>query len=333
VGARGAGKCVGADSAVVEPFVRRALRRFRALWLFSFVVVCGGLLIVHGGALWSALPPWSQWRFDWIAVSVFIQCVTWLALAKAWVGLVRGATGHGIAMIDALNHQALVSLGKYLPGKVWGMVARGGLMRRWGMSARDVIELSFLEQILVLHSAACVALLSAAWLLSSVRTELSALLLVVALVGLLLGRPAVVPTVRWLASRLTRSSIGSVSPLPSHITYMGWLFWYVLSWVLFGLVAAAVSAVVLPSLDLNLQSSLWFVLATTISMTLGFVALFAPAGLGVRDASLGWVLASWMTPVDAALAVIVIRMWSILADAAIGCVLIMTGTLEDRRDQ
>lgn len=295
------------------------MRRIRSLWLLAFAILALVLLAMHGRTLWSAVPPWSQWRYDRVAWSALLQILVWLTLALAWVRLLAGAASGRIQLGQALMHQSLVALGKYVPGKIWGMVARGGLLNRAGMSGERIVEVSLLEQLLVMHSAAVAALLAGSlFLFARQQHWLGSLALALCVLSVPVARMLALPVTVWIARRIGRNT--AMAPRRSGATgdYLRWLAWYVLAWLLFGVLGATVSGALLPAFSLDLPSVLWFVVAIAVSTTLGFLALFAPAGIGVRDGALGWMLAMIMTPVEAAIAVVAVRLWSVLADGLLG---------------
>ena len=58
--------------------------------------------------------------------------------------------------------------------------------------------------------------------------------------------------------------------------------------------------------------------AAGLSATVGFLALFAPAGLGVREAILLVVLSGVLSETDAALVTVAMRLLSILVEVGLG---------------
>ena len=55
-----------------------------------------------------------------------------------------------------------------------------------------------------------------------------------------------------------------------------------------------------------------------LGMVVGFIALFAPAGIGVREVVNGGILLGSLTAIEIAGFVILLRCWSVCADIMIG---------------
>ena len=66
--------------------------------------------------------------------------------------------------------------------------------------------------------------------------------------------------------------------------------------------------------DLPLNNMLYIIGAVSVSAAISLLAVFAPGGLGVREATLILLLAPIMPPAIAFVLVVLLRLWSIVVD-------------------
>lgn len=169
-------------------------------------------------------------------------------------------------------------LGKYVPGKVWAFAGRVALCTREGLSVLEASASVLYEQVFLLLSAAIVGLLGVVFLPpKSTQVPIAALTLG-GLAVFVIAHPAVIRRGFAFACRILKRD-----PVPFRMKtaqYLGMLGWYLSFQVLAGfsffLVAksfAALSWELLPS----------FVSVYALAWAAGFIAFFAPAGLGVRE--------------------------------------------------
>jgi hypothetical protein len=57
------------------------------------------------------------------------------------------------------------------------------------------------------------------------------------------------------------------------------------------------------------------VIANTVGITIGFFAVFAPAGIGVREGMTAWMLSTYMPLADAVILTVLFRLWLLAVDA------------------
>jgi len=71
-----------------------------------------------------------------------------------------------------------------------------------------------------------------------------------------------------------------------------------------------------------LELLLALMLANTVGNTLGFLALFAPGGIGVREGVASSILAGFMPLGDAVMLSLLFRLWTVVLDALCSLVLL-----------
>ena len=260
-----------------------------------------------------------------IAGSILV-CVNLALLLAAWTVSLRWCAQR-IRYVDAARVWFTANLARFLPGAVWQFASLAVMSARYGLSAMAATATVLLEQIVLLFT----GLLVLAALTPSVlhATWWQAALVVAAVlgaVGLALPRPGG-RLGRWIetrvpAVRLLWSQLG-----PAQLLVFTLML--VLPWLLYGV---AFRLLALGLLDHPIGSWSDYVAAFTGSYVAGIIAVFAPAGLLVREAAL--VKALMTVGVDGADAVILAvasRVW--LTALELGCgavVMALPGALPPR---
>lgn len=216
-----------------------------------------------------------------LALSVALLAATLPITAALWCRVLDEFGEPGVRLADAAAILLVANLGRYLPGKIMQLAGVGILARQRGLSATKATSAAIANQILNMVGAA----LCGGWLIAtrmgttSVLVGLLAVLAAAAFLyfggaGTLLG---------WLLRRT-----GSTDDLPrlSGRRLALLLPGYLLNWALHGLAFAC--------LGWGIGMDTGLVVATTAfaaAYFAGYIALFAPAGIGVRESGLAGLLA------------------------------------------
>lgn len=190
-------------------------------------------------------------------------------------------------------------LGKYIPGGVWHFVGRAAIYRDWEMSRADTARALLLEQGWLVASGFCFgAMLTLSTVLSSYAAEASPL----ARAALGIGAFAlVVPwfvIMRALSQRVNNSECDHRQLVFECVILLS---------LVFGLMGTSFW-VIAPVDD---SSPLEAVGAFSIAWAIGYIAVFAPSGIGVREGALILLVGHSLTTEQAVFAVSIHRMlWS-----------------------
>ncbi len=253
--------------------------------------------------------------------ALVLQTAFWLLTSALWKQIVAEVSGSSISLKESFFQLCLVSIGKYLPGKVWGMVARASHMkRRHGITQEQVITATYYEQFFLFCSA---ALLVAALLVGIYGTAWAWAWVGLATAGAVIGQ-RYNKTVVVLISRLYVWAgrkgkqdvvIGRLAPR----TYYFLLLSYVAVWAILGLVFSCVYFTFF-SAPVTYSAIPSMMIANTVGITAGFLAIFAPGGIGVREAVSSGLLASQIPLADAILLSLLFRLWLIVTEISLGLV-------------
>ena len=223
-----------------------------------------------------------------------------------WARLVQVLGGPRLNTITAVSVYMVSSLARYIPGKLWQVASLAYLASRAGVSATIASSAALLGHLLNLGAAVVVAgiALGLGNLVQLPRSLSLAALAVAVLVAGAIGVPSVLRALLRLAFRLGRES----SPLPVLDTLFGvrWIAFYAPAWIGFGsgfaLLWASVPGV--PAADWTAAVGIF-----AAAYFVGYAALFAPAGLGVREGVMALLLAPWIGAAPAVIFSVMARVW------------------------
>ena len=302
----------------------------RRIWicLFALVTIVFMAYVIreHHTAL-AEIHLTSPWLLIFAAA---MHGVFWLVAIAFWRYAVRVTTQKKLSMRESFRQLALVAVGKYIPGKVWGFLARGTALKQSEASTAEVFAATFVEQWAMLMSAGLVGGL----LLLMIRpngllTVVGVAAIVTSVLGNHLFRFGVSMFQRALSAVSESNERRQIIPL-RYPHYLILLLTHSLMWVLMGSVLASIYfAFSLQAFSIELYAAL--VLANTVGIVTGFVALFAPGGLGVREAVTTAVLLPYIPLEQAALLSITFRLWTTLIDIFLAVTLVWQAARATRR--
>ena len=234
-----------------------------------------------------------------------------------WKRLIASVSGADFTLWESFRQQNLLNLGKYLPGKIWGMLARGATLTDRGVTVTGAIVATCTEQTIVLHS----AFLVGAILFASLRPSLPTLALASAAILTLAFGAQLLRIVFRLYLKMAKHGAELLSPqkigLISHATYLNFALGYSAGWIVNGLLFTSIYFAFFDA-TFSIQLLGILILANTFGVTLGFLAIFAPSGIGVREAVTSGVLALVMPLDDAIMLTVLFRLWLVLTDIVVG---------------
>jgi uncharacterized membrane protein YbhN (UPF0104 family) len=277
-------------------FAFRALRNF---WSDS------------SGRLGQIHPEWG-----WIATSGVVFLATYAVLVETWREMLR-SWGSDLSFRKAARIWTVSNLGRYVPGKLWQIGAMGMMAQRARVSAIAATGSAILNVVVNLVAGfAVVALFGWPLLnlpaLGGIRTGV--LFIVACVTGLTLLPVALPPFLRWL-TRLTGRDL-AVGPLPPIAIFLS-LIGNLVAWLLYGVAFALFARGVLGSSQGPLTA---YVAVYALSYLVGYLVLFAPAGVGFREAAMIALLpaAHLADPSQATILAVTSRLWLTALEIAPG---------------
>lgn len=238
-----------------------------------------------------------------VALSSLGLLLAYLFSAALWGLMVREIGGYEVGMVPALRVFFTANLGRYLPGKLWQVAGLAYLARGEGVPAGTATGAAILGQAFSLGGA---TLLGAAVLLDSGRgSALGGGWAVGILVVLLLAAtsPAILRVILPFWFRLARQDVPD-GFRPDRAFGIRWLGLYAVAWTFQGLAFWTLARGL--GFEIGL---LWGVTAFPAAYVAGYLALFAPAGVGIREGVLV-VLLGPALGVGAGVLALIARLWT-----------------------
>ena len=221
-----------------------------------------------------------EWRVEpgWLVLSALVVWLMYALLIVAWRMLLAG-WGQRLDGWTAARIWTVSSLGKYLPGKVWAVAGMALMAQRAGMAAWAATGSAVVLQVLAIGTGAAVVGVTGRGAIETAHPGAGPALAVlvagaVAGVGLLLWPPFL----RRLL-RLAGSDDETRGTPPAAAIGFGVVANFV-AWIGYGAALWLLARGLLPGAGLRPELA---VAVFTASYLAGFLALFAPGGLGVRE--------------------------------------------------
>jgi len=301
-----------------------------AQWLIAAVVIgFAGRELAHQ---WKDVAPALKGlRADWGRVlgSGAIVLSTYLILVEAWRATLR-VWSESLPFGTAARIWFVSNLGKYVPGKVWQIAAMGAMAQKAGVSAAAAVGSSLIVNLVSIVAGFAVIAVTAAGKVGTAvgvgassdggrSAELAVIAIAIAGGAALLLAPVAVPRLATLAGRVT----GRTIPIPRVPPRAIWVAAAstTASWLLYGIAFALFAHGVSPRATGNASS---YIAVYTGSYLAGYLALFAPGGVGVREAILVLAMPRFglASAPDAAVIAITSRLWLTILEILPGLLLL-----------
>ena len=234
-----------------------------------------------------------------LIISTIVLLLFYLFHAMLWRGITTQLGGQPFGVRSAIRIYFLSGLGRYIPGRLWQVAGIVVLSQRAGISPIAATAATILAQFAFITTGLIyLAIVMPTWggitpvLIAAVAFALIALSF----------------TARhWAAHKIKR--LQPAIDMLDRLTLAGMLKWwlaYGISWIILGVAFVLFTGAFV---DLDVQQQRFVAGAIAASYLGGVLAIFSVAGLGVREALMGSLLASVM-PAPAALVVAVAsRVW------------------------
>jgi len=231
----------------------------------------------------------------------------YLGSALLWGRMVRELGGPPLGGFTSVRIYMVSNLGRYLPGKVWQIAGMALLARRMGVTPAVSAGAAILGQGVALAGASVVGAVAFAGAEGQLRWLGLGLLLGVLGFLLVTGVPVLFQRLVHTAYRVVRQ-VPPPDLLMNRSFGIRWLALYAMNW--------AVYAVAFWGLARSLRMEVTVIEAApafAAAYVLGYAAIFAPAGVGVREGF----LVAFLQPVvgtGAVVLALVARLWTTVVE-------------------
>ena len=259
-----------------------------------------------------------QLRINWLwilAATVFGLGARYL-FARIWIFFLHslGATIKGEKTLELYEVYAKSWLGRYVPGSVAWVVGKVYFASKLGISKTKLAVSSFLEAILQIIT---VLLTASLLLVLDPRSYQLAgnwiwVILGVAILALLAVIPGILSKYLGFAYRLAKNAELDPQSIPNAKTLLRAVGLFAISSLISGLALYFVALAIAP--EIGLRELMFVLAASNLASAISMVAIFAPAGIGVREAIQIAALIFLMTPEQALAVALMMRLMSVCWD-------------------
>lgn len=268
----------------------------------------------------SAVRAAARTSWSGVALASILVFVSYAVLIATWRGTVQ-AWGERIGVGHATHIWFVSNLGRYLPGKVWQIGAMGVLAQQAGVAPVAAVGSAIVVSLVHLLVGFAVVAASGSALMTAYLPAGPWFALALTLLGAgVIASPWLLPTgVRFLASITGRPMVAP--RLPPRAVWLA-ATGSALAWTLFGIAFHVLSVALLGRQTGDVASS---IAVFTLSYQLGFIALFAPGGIGVREITMQALLvgAGAMSGPEALWLAVASRLWLTVLEIVPGSVLML----------
>jgi hypothetical protein len=248
------------------------------LWLVLVLAAAGYYFYRNQDQVVNLINQLSAWR---IVLSLVLLIIGKMFLVL-FVQFSVNSEGWHPKYIETMGIYGLSSLGKYVPGGIWHFVGRFGIYKVNGLSGKASTRAMILENVWLLGSAFATGIIGVfltrfdliAGLLNLPDYQWLAILFTALALGLWL---VVLMIVHKTMRRHTAKDIPNVFAIAS-LGLMLWTFIGSSFFVMFN--------------GFHLSTAPLFIGGYAVSWAVGYIAVFAPGGLGVREAALAFVFSN-----------------------------------------
>lgn len=243
----------------------------------SIVLLAARSLVRNWDQLRSQPLEWHL-QVGWLVLSVLVVWLMYAILIVAWRTLLS-SWGQQLDGWNAARIWTVSSLGKYLPGKVWAVAGMALLSQRAGIAPVAATCSAVILQVLAIGTGAAVAGLTGAHALEEAQRGAGAVLALLVAgallgIGLLFWPPFLRRLLHLVAPTVTDDRAPSARGILVGIAAN------LVAWLGYGLALWLLARGMLPTSGLDLRVA---IAVFTASYLAGFLALFAPGGIGVRE--------------------------------------------------
>jgi uncharacterized membrane protein YbhN (UPF0104 family) len=303
--------------------LRRALINLAQVALMAAVVYFAGTkLVASWGLVRQAAAGLSlNW---WIVIaSGFLVLAAYAVLIEAW-RIVMGAWNAVLPFWSAVRIWTVSNLGRYVPGKVWQLGALVVMVQQRGISGVAGAGSALVNTIISGITGFAVVAVTGASVLHLPRGALVAIWAVG--IAIVLAMPVALPFLGAVASRVTRRSI--VLPRLAPSVVLATVVGTAIAWCIYGVAFQLLTKGLLGHAP---GGTALYISVFAGSYLIGFLALFAPGGLVVREGVMQIALANaGFSTGNAIVIAVASRLWLLVLEILPGVLFILGHPIRER---
>ena len=255
--------------------MRKAFIGLQVIFAAAVVWFAGTRMVLYWHDI-SAQPLTVRVAWGAVALSALVVFASYATLIETWRRVLRG-WGGSLSWPATAHIWFVSSLGRYIPGKVWQIGAMGALAQRAGVSPLAATGSSIVVNLVNLLAGGAVVLAAGADVL---QVPGAAAIAAIVLTVVLLTLPLSVPGAVRVAARVSGRDLAiPVIPFASLVVaFVGCTIGWLLYGAAFFLLERGLLGGAMPTGGIMASIAVY-----TASYLAGYVAFFAPGGIGVRE--------------------------------------------------
>ena len=244
-------------------------------------------------------------NFPLFVASSLLLMIGYAISATNWAYIVNDLGGPQIPKADAIRLFMIANLGRYIPGKIWQIAGLTALAKDRGVPPGTAVGAAVLGQGIALVAAAGLGIGLYDVILPPGYFGLISIVLIGSVVVL-----ATIPVSFKAGAKLWLRFMGSQTiETRSPTSGLRWLLLYFVNWIVYALAFWMMVA----SFDSDI-SLIPVAAAFPAAYVLGYLMIFAPAGLGVREGFLIVFLSPHLGLGPSGVIAVVARLWTTLTE-------------------
>ena len=260
----------------------------------------------------------GRWRpqIGLLLMSCLMLFAAYLLSSLVWREMIKDVGLIETPIVSTISIYLSANICRYVPGKIWQIGGLAYLSQKSGIPKDLSVLSAILGQLLALCAASILGVY--AILMSQTSLILDPLTIAVLVIGTVI-------IAKYVGSLLLRKIIAD---RPGAVVYpwecwkpfmLKWFSLYLLNWILYAVSFWIFSASVGFEKNLLLLGS-----AFAGAYVLGYIAVLAPAGLGIREVSLAVLLSPIMSAEEALVLALLARVWTTFVEVIPGLPLLIT---------
>lgn len=251
-----------------------------------------------------------------VSVVALIAVFVWGVFV--WSRVLAGFVAEPIAYRSLLRIWFLSSLARYIPGKVWQFLAAGQLARAAALPVRLLVTSMIVQMIFGLLAALIIAVTTLPVNITGIGPIPDGWLVPVVVVAAAFAHPRIINLGLGLAARMSSREVlvwrgrWTEGLALLVLSVVSWLFQGLAFFLFIDSLVSVPFDAVLPLTGIN-----------ALSFATGYLVVLAPAGLGIREATMTVLLSPYVPDGVAAAIAVSSRLWTIAAELA-GAFLVLT---------
>ncbi len=255
---------------------------------------------------------WQIGNWGFLIISIFCALFGLFLFSSNWALVVRGF-GESIGLPGAFKISYLSNLGRYVPGKIWQLFGIIYVAKQYGLNPEKTTASFLISQLFMTVSAFLILAVSAQFEPAIIIDQIafvgegSAYLFTIAMMLLsllVIMRPNQILKVgNAILRRFSRPELTFViDKKVAPVIFLG----YCIAWIFYGTAFWMFIKSVVVETDMGMVPAVGIFAG---SYQIGYLALFAPGGIGPREAVMGQMLLPYLSGV-APMVAILSRIWT-----------------------